>query len=134
MKFLRLLLISLALPLAAFAAANPYVNGTVSNSAVLVKVPPNAGQPLFLDSVACTNDANQNTGACIQFFDAATAGAVTPGSTVPTYVLYIPRGGVLDKDLTSHLPFYNGIVICITTTWNGSTALGSATPITLTYE
>ena len=59
----------------------------------------------------------------VQLFDAATAGAVTLGTTVPFRVLTVPADDSADLLLpTEGLVFDNGVVAAATTTATGSTA------------
>ena len=62
--------------------------------------------------------------AWIQFFDAATTGAVTLGVTVPVWAAPIPASGILTipPGARALLAFVNGIVYAATS------ALGGATP------
>lgn len=116
----------------ALAAPNAYFTATASSTALLVKIAPSSGYGVRLDSI---NAANANsTQIFIQFFDSATAGAVTPGTTAPLFVLGVPANGVIDKDLVNPFYFFKGMVYCVTTTASGNTAPSSSTPVTITYE
>lgn len=115
---------------ASVALANPaaFNNAAVTATAVLVK-----GSPVI--QLISINASNPNTSAVyVQVFDAATAGAVTLGTTAPTFWYAIPAGGVLDKDPVAPYVFASGIVVAVTTTPTGNTAPSSAVPISLLYQ
>lgn len=131
--FLRAVLL-LCLPLALLAAPGAFFNGAVTSTAVLASVAPGGGQQRYLVGINASNAKSTTAETYIQFFDSATAGAVTPGTTPPLFVLTIPAGGVLDKDLVNKYAFNFGIVICATTTPSGSTAPSAAVPISLFYD
>ena len=68
-----------------------------------------------------------NTGisaAYVQIFNAATAGAVTLGTTVPKLVFWVPAGGAWEEKFCAggEIAFSAGIVVAATTTPTGSTA------------
>ena len=67
----------------------------------------------------------QNTAAAItyiQFHDKATLGAVTLGSTVPTFVFGIAASGSLAIFFETPIKFVNGLQVFSTTTQGGSSA------------
>ncbi len=66
---------------------------------------------------------NGGTASWIQFFDAATTGAVTLGVTVPVWAAPIPASGVLTVPPAARalLAFVNGIVYAATSTLGGAT-------------
>lgn len=131
MKLLRLLPVFLLSILPAFAI-KPYVNSALTNTAVLVATPTN-GQGNFLWHVNISN-TNSST-VFVQFYDKATAGVVTVGTTAPYWVLAIPaNSGVTDFDMTKALIFSNGIVIAATTTTTGGTAPSSNVTLSFTLE
>lgn len=124
------MLFSFALASSALAAANPYFNAALTNTAVSVKVAP-AGSFLQLlhYNVSNTNAAPMY----VQFFDALVAN-VTPGTTTPSFFLAVPANGVLDGEFPVPQAFSNAIVICVTTTPAGGTAPGTTVPIALHYQ
>lgn len=65
-----------------------------------------------------------NSVAYIQVFD--TAGAVTLGSTTPTFVVPIPAGGAANVEFTNGIAIASGIKIAATTTATGSTTVATA--------
>jgi len=69
--------------------------------------------------------------AYVQLFDAATLGAVSLGTTVPTYVIGSVASGLSSRSLNKPLYFANGLVIFSTTTATGST--GAAQHVSLEY-
>lgn len=70
----------------------------------------------------------------MQVFDAATASAVTLGTTVPTLSIGIPASSRAARDLLDALTFIYGLVIAFTTTRTGSTANSSTVDYNLFYE
>lgn len=80
------------------------------------------------------NVQNANAAAVfIQFFNAATAGAVTLGTTVPIFWLAVPSGGILDTGFLAISPgaFPAGVVVAATTTPNGATVVTTPLAVTL---
>ena len=77
------------------------------------------------------NAANPNSVlAYIQFFDAATAGTVTVGTTAPTFFVAVPaNGGVIDTPQIVPYQFKKGIVVAATTSPTGSGTPSSACPV-----
>jgi hypothetical protein len=72
---------------------------------------------------------NPNASAVfVQLFDAATPGAVTPGTTAPKLSLGIPASDsvALNASDIAGTVFENGIVACATTTATGGTAPSTA--------
>lgn len=65
---------------------------------------------------------DNSTKAFIQLWDIATSGAVTIGSTAPTYVIPVPPYGY-DKIWPVPMAFTNGMQAAVTTTATGSTAV-----------
>lgn len=65
---------------------------------------------------------DNSTKAFIQLFDVATSGAVSLGSTSPTYVMVVPPYGY-DKIWPVPLAFTNGLQAALTTTATGSSAV-----------
>lgn len=59
----------------------------------------------------------------IQVFDVATAGAVSLGSTAPTFVINTPPFGYDSKLFVPGIAFTNGIQVAFTTTATGSSAM-----------
>lgn len=59
----------------------------------------------------------------IQIFDAASSGAVSLGSTAPTFVITVPPRGYDTKHFFVGVAFTNGIQAAFTTTATGSTAM-----------
>jgi hypothetical protein len=82
-------------------------------------------------TISYINATNPNTTlAYVQFFDAATAGAVTVGTTAPAFFVGVPAfGGGVDTPQLVPYQFRKGIVVAATTTPTGSTAPGSAIPL-----
>lgn len=75
---------------------------------------------------------NPNTTvAFVQLFNAATAGAVTLGTTAPTDWLAIPAGGVLDGQWDFSEAFPLGLVIAAATSAIGGTLPTVALPVSL---
>jgi hypothetical protein len=67
---------------------------------------------------------NPNTGtAYIQIFD--TTGAVTLGTTTPTFVVPIPAGASANIEFTNGIAITNGIKAAATTTATGSTTVAT---------
>lgn len=91
-----------------------YYNGALSNTDVTVKAA--AGRVYGYDFY------NPNTsGVYVQFFNALIA-SVTPGSTAPTFSLFIPALSGRDMYHTVPKSFATAITICATTTATGGTA------------
>ena len=91
-----------------------YYNGSLSNTDVTVKA--SAGRVYGYDFY------NPNTTAVyVQFFNALIAN-VTPGSTSPTFSLYLPPQTGRDMMRTVPLSFATAITICATTTATGGIA------------
>lgn len=100
------------------AAHNAYFNASV-DAAVKVE----SGM-VHINHIAVTH-ANSSP-AWLQMFDAATASAVTLGTTVPDATFPITQAGSGQRGmllLALHKPirFPTGLVIAVTTTQNGST-------------
>ncbi|NBW12340.1 MAG: hypothetical protein EBR82_30345 [Caulobacteraceae bacterium] len=72
----------------------------------------------------------ENSGADIfvQVFDAASAGAVTVGTTTPVFTFRIKADQALGKDVNDspYKFFKNGCVVAVTTTRTGAVAPGTA--------
>lgn len=132
-SILRIALVLLASASAAFAAAVPYSNAALSNTAVQIKAAPTTPYAGYLQ-VLHYNVSNPNAAAVyIQFYDALAA-SVTPGTTGATFFLAVPASGVLDGEFPVPPAFSTALTICVTTTPAGGTAPGTAVPITLHYE
>lgn len=133
-NILRLAVLFLAACSAALASPSCYTNGAVTGTKILVSAAPaTSGNHLWSYHLVNGNASI----VYLQIFDAGSTGAVTLGSTAPTMVLGIPstaNGGVVTGSFPKSFPFTNGIVIAITTTWNGSTAPGASSLVTITYE
>jgi hypothetical protein len=126
----KLTILFLALAAVAFAVIPgpaPFFNSAVSNTAVLAK-----SSPCYLAGYNASN--TNSTAVYLQFFDIASAGNVTVGTTAPVMVLAIPGNGVIDGVQVSPVPFQNGVVIAATTTPTGSTAPSSAVATTLIFK
>ena len=65
-----------------------------------------------------------NSPAYIQVFD--TTGAVTLGTTAPTFVVPIPAGGAANVEFTVGIGIANGIKVAATTTATGATTVATA--------
>lgn len=129
-KLSTLLLLCLALGSRTFAGI--FTSATLTSTAVLVTAQTSPSAP-FLVSY---NISNPNSAIVyVQFFNAATSGAVTVGSTAPLFWVAVPAtNGVIDTALVTPIPFSLGIVIACTTTPTGSTAPSSADPISIVYK
>lgn len=101
-----------------------FYNGTGGSSAQTIKS--SAGQ---IDGYFIGNTANSAT-TYVQFFDAT---SVTVGSTSPKFVLEIPAGLGANLALDPGIQFPTGIMVAITTTASGSTAVSSAVNFTAWY-
>lgn len=77
--------------------------------------------------------------AYLHFYDAATAAAVTVGTTVPKLTLWLPASSGLDdgpvivNDAGRGVEFTSGIVIAATTTATGSSAPTNGELVNLVY-
>jgi len=91
----------------------PYRNDDVVATAELVQ----AGETL-LGSFSLHNTTAAD--AFLQLFDAASAGAVTVGTTVADYVIPVGASGIENEPLSVPLYFKNGLVIASTTATDGS--------------
>lgn len=117
-------------------ASVPYFNASATNTAVLVRA---ASTTAFagIVSLDAISAANPNAAAVyIQFFDSATAVAVTPGTTAPLFVIMVPAAanGVLNAAFPRMPTFSNGLVYAVTTTAAGGTAPAMAVPLTILFE
>lgn len=70
----------------------------------------------------------------VQFFNAATAGAVTIGSTTPTFSFGIAAGASANVEFTAGIAFSSGIQVAATTTATGSTAPATALVAGIFYK
>ena len=78
---------------------------------------------------------NSNASATtVQVFDAATAGAVTLGTTRPDLILEIPATSGANVEFANGVNFASGIQIAATTTASGSTAPSSGLDVTILYK
>ncbi len=76
---------------------------------------------------------NPNTAvAYLQVFD--TAGAVTLGTTTPTFVIPIPAGGAANVEFANGIAVTSGIKIAATTTATGATTVSTATTGFVLYK
>ena len=92
-----------------------------SNATALTVVKGSAGQLYGYDI------GNSGSAAVyVQFFNAATTGAVTLGTTTPLFQTWIPAGGGRNVSFDSGIAFSSGIVVAVTTTRTGSTAPSTA--------
>lgn len=69
----------------------------------------------------------------VQFFDVATAGAVTVGTTVPKWSIGIPATSAANLS-GLNLSFANGIQVAATTTASGASAPGTALDCNFSYR
>lgn len=117
--------LALTLPL----KAGTYTNSGLTATKVLLVNNTGGGAIQF----AYFNIANPNsTLVYVQFFDAATTGAVTLGTTAPTCWVAVPAlGGVVDTSFVQGFVFKLGVVVAATTTPTGSTAPASNVPLIL---
>lgn len=126
-----LLLLALCFTVPVFGGANTpvgYNNAAVTATAVLVTTTPYVS----LQNYAVSNV--NSSAVYVQFFDAASAGAVTLGTTPPTIVKAISSNGTLDGSVLPPFVFVNGIVIAVTTTPTGNTPPTTAVPVFLTFQ
>ena len=127
---LALLLFALTAGSLRVQAATPYANAALSNTPAQVGA---AG----LRVVALYNISNPNSYTIyVQMFNAATAGAVTVGSTTPYMWIAVPaNSGVTDNSLVANiLNFPLGLVVAATTTPTGGSAPASAVPTVIVYQ
>lgn len=150
----RLFAVLLCFLVPTLARAAWWTNGSVTSTAALLV---STGSPISFTSanvngvptgvtinqtlsVAFVNISNPNaTLGYLQFFDSATTGAVTVGTTVPTFWIAVQGsvasggGGVqsIPLPLNCTWVFTKGIVVAWTTTPTGSTAPGSAAAVAL---
>ena len=88
-----------------------------------------ASGPIGLASYSLYN--NDSAQAFLQFFDAASIGAVTLGGTTPDYVLGMAATTSIQGEFFRPLMFTNGIVIGFATTATGNGATGSTCEVSL---
>lgn len=113
-------------------AANPSVYTNAALTATAVSASTKTGGSTSLLSYNISN-ANSSF-VYIQMFNAASAGAVTLGTTPPTFWLAVPAVGVTDGPLVNPVVFPLGLVIAVTTTPTGSTAPSTSVQIVLVYQ
>lgn len=132
MKKLSLLFLFLIGLVAPCLAQVPFTNAALSSTAVLVSARTSPSTP----NLVLYNISNPNSSTVyVQFFDSATAGTVTVGTTAPFFWFAIPaNSGVTDNGLPFAIPFANGIVVAATTTPTGNTAPSTAIPTVLFYK
>lgn len=107
--------------------AKPYFNGALLATKQAVKTSPGR---LYGWHIQNPNSAD----AWVQFFDLA-SGAVTVGTTTPSWSLYIPALAVLDDPtFTIPLEFNVALVIAATTSATGSGAPGTGLVTNLFYR
>lgn len=118
------------------ARADDYRNETLSNTPILVAAAGTSGVQLLGWPSLINGHATQPV--FLHFYDAATAGAVTVGTTADVFVLGVAAGPG-DKTfptngVTQHL-FTNGMVVAVTTSWlsNVATAPSTALKVHLQY-
>ena len=100
-----------------------------------MRVANSAGQSAPFLKLEHFNVSNPNSSVVyIQFFDAASGGAVTPGTTAPLFFLAVPASGVLDGEFPIPVAFSLGIVICATGSPTGGDMPATAIPLSLHYE
>lgn len=125
MKKILALFFALALTVGAFALPGGTVgyNAAVTNTPVLIQA--TAG-PVYFTGY---NASNTNSGPVwILFYDAASAGSVTVGTTTPRFALCIPPtngtggAGVIDGLQVGQIAFQNGIVVAVVTGGSGTSA------------
>lgn len=128
MKKLLAALAALLLAIAAYAAPSAYNNAALTATPVLVEAVPST-------TLASVNAYNANASPVyLQFFNAATAGAVTLGTTPPTFWLAVGATLPINRDFFAAYQFPLGMVVAVTTTPTGNTAPGTAVPISLLYQ
>lgn len=133
-RIIRLVLalsFSLALTLTSFAVV-PAGSATLTATPVLLTTSPQTGRV----TLVYYNCGNPNASLVyVQFFDAASAGAVTLGTTAPKFWVAVPAyGGVVDTTVINGCVFNSGLVAAVTTTPTGSTAPTSACPLTVFFQ
>ena len=102
----------------------PYVKTALSTTVTLVK----AGKV----SLAGFFQYNpSNAAAYVQFFDVSSAGDVTLGTTVPTFVIGAATGSFSQGQFCKPIQFTNGMAIAATTTPTGSSAPSAANVVGL---
>lgn len=113
---------------ATVAGTTPFQNAAVTNAAVAVK--PSAAGNLYGYNISNPTAVL----VYLQFFDVATAGAVTVGTTAPKFWLGVPaNSGVTDGWGGVPVSFANGMIIAATTTPTGAGAPTTALPVSLFY-
>ena len=90
-----------------------------------------AAGPRLLHAVDAYNGAGA-ADAFVQLFDAASTAEVNLGTTVPRWVLPVPKGGGNAPVYTAPVPFEAGLVVAVTSTASGGAA--PATPIVLSIR
>ena len=86
------------------------------------------GGSVSLKSISLSNPSNAV--AYFQFFDAATAGAVTLGTTVPTFWIAVPTVNAVNLEFGPvGYVFKSGMVVAVTTTPTGGSAPSANCPI-----
>lgn len=106
---------------------SPYFNTAVSNTAVLVK-----GSAGTVSGWVLSNPGG--TICYVQIFDAATAGAVTLGTTTPNMAIAVQANSTTHAANTFGIKFTNGIVVAATTTSTGSTGCAAAQVANIFYQ
>lgn len=100
----------------------PYSGDDIAGTATLVQ----AGETL-LGSYSLHNTTGAD--AFLQCFDAASAGAVTVGTTAADYIIPVGANGIENDTFGKPMYFKNGLVIASTTATDGST--GAAMDVNL---
>ena len=132
-KLLFIVLFGLCLMPQAVDAALPN-SATIYANAAVTATPVQATTGVAI--LVGYNLSNTNTATVyVQFFDAATIGAVTLGTTPPKFWLAIPAGGGVTDGLQTFGPGFGlGCVIAVTTTPTGNTAPANAVPSVLFFN
>lgn len=104
----------------------PYYHAAVTNTSILVK----AGR-LTLYGIA--PGYSGTTHGFFLLYDAATAGAVTPGTTPPTFVVTCYPGANYISFGDMGIAFNTGLVICGSTAATGTGGIDTALSVSLSY-
>jgi hypothetical protein len=114
-------LLGVSLQAATFGGASSALYGGLTNTVVQVKGAPGTGVLKGFDGMSAAL-------GWLQFFDAATPGAVTLGTTTPTYSFPVAPVNTPNRSIfpPEGLKFNNGLQLAWTTTINNATAPASA--------
>lgn len=116
-------------------ALNPSTSGgwsIASNTALTNSVSTVKGSAKQLGGWVLHNPAAATT--YYQFFNAATAGAVTLGTTTHTFVFGLAAGASANVEFANGIAFSAGIQVAATTTATGNTAPATASVAGIAYK